>query len=191
MPSEMISIEKQLEWSKWMAAAQDGDSRLYQKLLKEIAPLLTNFTRKRVPDELTDDIVQEVLMAIHKVRHTYNPEQPFHSWMFAIARHKIIDSLRKNGRKVSREAVSVEEVETFLADPSNPYQESDARKDLNKAMQKLSEKQRKIVWMMKIEGHSVKDVATATDMSESAVKVTAHRAYKALKGILTEENDGK
>lgn len=185
----MISMDKQLEWSKWMAAAQSGDGRSYQKLLKEILPLLTNFTRKRVPDELTDDIVQDVLMGIHKVRHTYDPNQLFHSWMFAIARHKIIDALRKNGRKISREAVSVEEIETFLADPSNPYQESDARKDLNQAMQKLSEKQRKVVWMMKIEGHSVRDVAKATDMSESAVKVTAHRAYKALKGILVEENN--
>lgn len=182
--ARLMTLEKQgILWGQQMAAAQDGDEKAYRALLRGVQPLLANFIRKRVPDALTDDIVQEVLIGLHKVRHTYDPKQPFLPWMFAIARYKIIDALRKNGRKIAKEAVSLDEIETFIGDETNnSYEKSDVQRELVTAMNDtLTDKQKAIVGLMKVEGLTAQEVADKTGMSVANVKVTAHRAYKKLK----------
>jgi RNA polymerase sigma-70 factor (ECF subfamily) len=183
----MLPEDKLKQWNAWMVETQAGDAVSYRKLLKEIQPLLTNFLRKRMPDELVDDTVQETLMALHRVRHTYDPKQPFHAWLFAIARHKHVDALRKSGRKLAREGISLSDVETFLSDETNAYEQSELRQDLSQALDALNEKQRTVVELLKLKGWSLAEVAEHTGQSVGAVKVTAHRAYKAMKKLLGKD----
>lgn len=169
-----------------MVAAQGGDAAAYRRLLTEITPLLRIFLRTRVfSRDHIDDIVQEILLGIHAARHTYNPEQPFKNWMYGIARHKMIDYLRKLGRQRENE-INDQELETFLADRTNDPEEALSGKDVQQALTRLPEKQRQILLMVKVEGYTMAEAAQKLGMSETAVKVSAHRAYKKMKDWLIE-----
>lgn len=164
-----------------MQAAQKGDAAAYGTLLTTISPILKRFLKSRLfNDAALDDILQEILLAIHTARHTYRPEQPFEHWMFGIARHKLIDYFRRHSRKQARE-VSGDDLVTFMADTANTPEEALSYKDIRQALHQLPDKQRQVVMLTKIEGYSMAETARKLGMSETAVKVTAHRAYKKLK----------
>src|SRR5258708_2845597 len=105
------------EWSRLMAAAQDGDRAAYQRLLGQLPPFIRAIAARqhRAPDRI-EDIVQEVLLTIHRVRHTYDPSRPFGAWLTAIARRRSIDLLRRLGRIEAVETQDTGAYETF-ADP--------------------------------------------------------------------------
>lgn len=173
-------------WSQLMVAAQKGDQAAYRRLLSEITPAMKAFLRTRFfSHEHAEDVVQEILLAIHTVRHTYRPEQPFRNWMYGVARHKMIDYLRKLGRQKANE-ISNDELVTFLADKANNPEEALSGKDLEEALLTLPEKQQKVLRLTKLEGYSMAEAAEKLGMSESAVKVTAHRAHKKMKEWLIE-----
>lgn len=173
-------------WSSLMTAAQGGDAAAYRRLLAEIAPALRSFLRTRFfAREHIDDVVQEILLGIHAARHTYRPEQPFRNWMYGIARHKMVDYLRKLGRQKANE-ISDGELVTFLGDPANNPEEALSGKELEQALERLPEKQRRVLQLTKVEGYSMAETAAKLGMSETAVKVTAHRAYKKMKEWLVE-----
>src|ERR1700744_3345287 len=81
-------------WDRMMAAAQVGDANAYRTLLAELALWLPRYYARRLPPAMTEDAVQDVLLAIHEKRHTYDPARPFGPWLAAIARYKWIDRLR-------------------------------------------------------------------------------------------------
>ena len=83
-------------WSRLMVNAQAGNESDYRQLLTELTDVIFNFLRSRFGDHhFIEDCVQETLMAIHQARHTYDQHRPFRPWLFAIVRHKAIDTLRK------------------------------------------------------------------------------------------------
>lgn len=169
-----------------MRTAQQGDTLAYAELLHRITPMLRGFIRNRLgfTDE-RDDLVQEILLAIHQSGHTYNTDRAFKPWMFSIAHYKLSDWLRRYYRENARARVDFANLDTMLelsvTDAPSPAEM------LEELLACLPERQRQIVFMMKIEGHTAQDVAKALDMSESAVKVAAHRAYKHL--IATHQED--
>ena len=83
-------------WSRLMVHAQAGNESDYQQLLTELTDVIYNFLRSRFGNHhFIEDCVQETLIAIHQARHTYDRHRPFRPWLFAIVRHKAIDTLRK------------------------------------------------------------------------------------------------
>lgn len=99
MQQDIRLIEVQLH-AQWLRAL-DGDSTAYTQVLMALSTLLRGFMRRRMQTHPNDveDLVQETLMAIHQKRHTYDTQQPFTAWVFAIARYKWIDHLRVHGRR--------------------------------------------------------------------------------------------
>lgn len=173
-----------------MRKAQQGDAAAYTRLLREITPPLRRFLKARLfTHDQIEDVCQEILMAIHTARHTYRPEQPFSHWMYGIARHKMVDYLRKHIRKNNNE-ISDDELVTFLADQTNNPEESLSDKELRGILAQLPDKQRKVLVLTKMEGMTMAETALKMGMSETAVKVTAHRAYKKLKAILVTHGYG-
>jgi RNA polymerase sigma-70 factor (ECF subfamily) len=119
-------------------------------------------------------------MRIHKARHTYRPVEPVLPWVFAIARHAVLDNYRKSRRVEIRE-VQVDEL------PHTAYQDAGAKKseiDLDTLLAPLTRNQRDVVVMLKIAGMSIEEVARATRSSAGSVKQKAHRAYQKLRDIL-------
>ncbi len=156
-----------------------GDRAAYQHFLKELSAHLRAFFRRRLaslPDEI-EDLVQETLLAVHNQRHTYEPEQPLTAWMYAIARYKLIDLLR---RRAGREALNDpldDEHDVLTASDADA---TDAQRDVAKLLAQLPDRQRLPIQYVKLEGLSVSEAAQASGMSESAIKVGVHRGLKAL-----------
>jgi hypothetical protein len=69
-------------WAAMMAAAQEGDARAYAALLGECLPLLRATCRARLGHGAeVEDAVQDALLTIHRVRHTYDPARPLAPWL--------------------------------------------------------------------------------------------------------------
>ncbi len=151
----------------------------YRSFLTELTAHLRAYLRRRLaglPDEV-EDLLQELLLAVHNKRHTYDPKQPLTAWVQAIARYKLFDLLRRRSRTdVLNDPL--DEDDQFFATTANEVAE--ARYDMDKLLQGLPDRQRLPIQYVKIEGASVTDTAIRTGMSESAVKVGIHRGLKAL-----------
>lgn len=163
-----------------MNLAQKGDKVAYNSLLQEVSNIIRGYLVNKVGAVAdVEDILQEVLLSVHNARHTYDSSRPFRPWLFSIAKFRLYDYLRKAYRKSDNEVVYQEEMLDFtVSDVTEPDTEHE---ELYKALADLPEKQRKIVELMKVKGYTAKEVARKLDMSESAVKVSAHRTYKTLK----------
>jgi RNA polymerase sigma-70 factor (ECF subfamily) len=172
-------------WSGWMAAAQDGDGEAYRHLLEEVLPVLRQIVRARVYDrETAEDVVQNILLSIHRARHTYRPERSFGPWMRAIARNAMTDAFRASGRRGERE-VAVELIERFPAEPVDPLASDGLDPALRAALDQLPPRQRQAVELVQLEGLSIAEAALAAGVTPGALKVRAHRGYKALRSMLT------
>lgn len=172
-------------WSGLMAAAQRGDAEAYRALLEEVMPAVRGMVRSRVFDPAAaEDVVQNVMLSIHRARHTYRPERPFKPWLSAIARNAIIDSFREAGRRRERE-IEVELIDEFAAPVRAEHPElSELPPDLAAAIERLPDKQREAVRLVQVEGLSVAEAAARAGVTPGALKVRAHRGYKALRRAL-------
>ena len=160
-----------------------GDAVAYQQFLAALSTHLRAFFRNRLsqlPDDV-EDLVQESLLAVHNNRHTYKPEQPLTAWVHTIARYKLIDLLRSRSRREQLHDPLEDDLQVFA---SADIDAADARRDLDKILESLPERQRRALVMMKLEGASVAETAVATGMSEASVKVGIHRSLKALSARL-------
>jgi RNA polymerase sigma-70 factor (ECF subfamily) len=170
--------------------AQAGDEAAYREALGRIADRLRRFLRRRMqsmPDEV-EDLVQETLLALHLQRGSYDPALPVGSWVFAIARHKLVDLWRRRGR---REA---------LHDPLDDLDDADmpaardagfAQRDLGLLLEGLPAAQREAIVLTKLEGLSVAEAARRTGASESAIKVQVHRGLKRLAALVKQSAPGR
>lgn len=175
-------------WSRLMAAAQRGDGASYVQLLRDITPLLRRVARRRWPGagaDAIEDVVQDVLLSLHAVRHTYSPGRPFEPWLMSILRHRLADSVRRSVRHSARE-VAVDNLEDIAPAVPVPEQE-DWRPDhdaLHRAISDLPPAQRRAVELLKMKELSLKEAAVETGMSITALKVATHRAVKSLRAML-------
>jgi RNA polymerase sigma-70 factor, ECF subfamily len=179
------------EWSRLMAAAQDGDAGAYQQLLRDIAPLLRRVAVRRLYRAQAadiEDVVQDVLLSVHAVRHTYDPARPFLPWLMAIHAHRLTDWMRRSMRRSANE-VTVESLEETFADrPANTDgQEQVDRKGIQAAVARLPAAQRKAIELLKLQEMSLKEAAEQTGMTETALKVATHRGIKALRALLGKD----
>lgn len=171
-------------WSELAQKAQAGDTAAYRTLLNDIAPFIKKVIAGRLSNpEWADDISQDVLMSVHKSLHTYQADRSFRPWLMAIINFRKTDYLRAYYRKRKNMEVSVDVLD-FSTDHVTDSPHAGELKDVEKALDTLPQKQRDVFRMIKIEGHSIEDVAQKMDMSASAVKVSAHRSMKKLQKVL-------
>lgn len=171
--------DRETELRPLMIAACDGNQQAYAALLSGMATLLRGFFRKRmlsVPDDV-EDVVQEVLIAIHNQRHTYDAGQPVTAWVHGIARYKLADFYRRRGAQ-GGEHLDIDDAAEWLA--SEEHDAHDAKRDIGRLLDELPEKQRDAIRCVKIDGLSIAEAAAHTGQSESSVKVGIHRGLKAL-----------
>lgn len=181
--------ESERGWSRAMAAAQSGDRDAYDRLLREIVPFIRAVVtaHHRRPDRI-EDVIQDVLLTVHRVRHTYDPARPFRPWLAAIARRRSIDALRRRGRTDAMEVADQPAYETF-ADPgaNREIEAAQNTAGLSGAIAALPASQREAVELLKLKEMSLAEASQATGKSMTALKVNVHRAIKALRAQLTGE----
>jgi RNA polymerase sigma-70 factor (ECF subfamily) len=174
-----VTPEQEREAGVLMASAQRGDRHDYEELLTRLAKEARGFIGRRVGwADWAEDVVQDVLLTVHRARATYDPARPFAPWFYAIASSRLVDALRARRRLALREVMDDEAV----ADREAPQPEAHAMSDrLALAVAGLPRLQREVVSLLKYEDMSVREVAHRLGMSEAAVKTTAHRGYKMLR----------
>lgn len=180
---------RDLDWTILMARAQDGDRTAYLRLLQEIAPYLRSRVRRWHKDQWDiEDTVQDILLTLHSIRHTYDPARPFGPWLVGIANRRAIDRLRRLGRTVRRETGLDIEHEAVPATP----QEADGmidRHHLEAAIEKLPPIQQKAVSLLKLKEMSLKDASAETGLSVASLKMATHRALRSLRAMLADRRD--
>jgi RNA polymerase sigma-70 factor (ECF subfamily) len=164
-----------------MQRLQAGDADACRELLDDIGPAVTGFLRRRIADsgEL-EDVYQEVFMALFAARQTYEPGRPLEPWLFAIARNVAADHLRRHWKRASWQELAADPPDR--PEPS-PDELPGSAPDLAEALEKLPPNQREAFSMLKLEGLSLEAAAARSGISVGALKVRAHRAYKALRKI--------
>jgi RNA polymerase sigma-70 factor (ECF subfamily) len=167
-----------------------GDAGAHRQFLAKTAAHLRAWYRGRLrhaPDD-AEDLVQETLIAIHTRRDAYDPAYPVTAWIYAIARYRLIDHWRRHKRRGPPVAIedAPEEADGMFTRAED--EASDARRDVTRLLMRLPQKQRDAIRLVKLEGISVRDAAAQTGLSESDVKVSAHRGLKTLMRMVAEEN---
>lgn len=163
-----------------------GDRKAYTALLTQVAELAKRYVRRKMGDHAdADDLVQEILISVHKALHTYDPARPCMPWLGAIMHYRMTDWLRTRYSAAEQQKIPLEEVEEFLS--SDVTEEPLAYEYVNKAVATLPDGQQAVIGAMYHEELTVAETGEKLGMSVSAVKVTAHRAYKKLRERLEEK----
>jgi RNA polymerase sigma-70 factor, ECF subfamily len=187
--SDAFPRTRETELRALMTAGLEGDARAYRKLLAQLTAHLRGYFRRRFafigqgPTE-AEDLLQEVLLAVHTRRSSYDRLQPFTPWVHAIARYKFVDHLRR--MKSATKDIPVESAEELTS--SNDLGAVESRLDLERLLSRLSFAARQAIRYVKLEGLSVREAAARSGMSESAVKVAVHRGLKALTARIGTES---
>lgn len=177
--------------SALMAAAQAGDKTAYEALLRDCVPIVRAVARRQgVTGDHVDDVVQEVLLTIHRARQTYDPSRSFTAWLRVIAERRAVDLLRQTGRRGSRELhapVAFENFPDASADPTSGLHHADDAGRIGQALASLPARQREAVQYLVLEEQSLAEASALTRRSKVSLKVNLHRALKALRGSMQRE----
>ena len=187
---QVVAAERDGQWDAWMVAAQAGDARAYDRLLRDCLPLLRAIARRRIMDaHEAEDAVQDTLLTIHRMMSTYDPARPFRPWLVAIAERRCVDRLRRRGRGAGREAPIDDHAGTLAAPAGETGEERIAARQLRAAVAELPESQRTALRLAKLEDLPLAEAATRSGLSVGALKVATHRALRTLRRRLGVEGD--
>jgi len=175
-----------------MQAAQGGDTHAYVQLLEAIVPRLRQIIRSRRPfltTENIEDLAQDVLLSLHAVRATYDPQRPFMPWLMGITRNRLAEGARRYARRAAHE-VQVENLPVTFSEEGTNIDNwgSHDPEALRQAIRDLPPGQREAIEMLKLREMSLKEAAAASGTSIGALKVSVHRAMATLRKALTKES---
>lgn len=176
-----VALEPQGEWERLLTAANAGDGAAFARFLTLITPVMRGIIRARAGTMGSDeheDILQEVLLAVHLKRGTWQGDRPVRPWLYAVARHKIVDAFRKRGSAIQ---VPIEAFEETL--PAERSDEPMAARDLSAMLDQIDERSATIVRAIAIEGESAETAGERVGLSAGAARVSMHRAMKRLSAL--------
>jgi RNA polymerase sigma-70 factor (ECF subfamily) len=172
--------DREKEWAVLMRAGNAGDAAAYRRLLVQLTPALRAFAgrglaRAGASAADAEDVVQETLLALHLKRQTWDENGPLSPWLYAIARHKLIDALRRRGRRIE---VSIDDFAEIL--PGADEGQGSVVADVSRHLGDLPAGQRKVVHCIAVDGASIDEAAARLSMSNGAVRVALHRGLASL-----------
>ena len=165
-----------------LAAAQRGDGEAYRRFLQAATPFARALARRRSwsPD-MAEDIVQDALLTLHRVRHTYQPGRPVKPWLAAIVTRRAIDAMRKRGRIDRGEVNAPFAYETFADPQANQADTQDAARTVAGMMMGLTPGQREALELVKLREMTLSEASSVSGQSVALLKVNIHRAIKKLR----------
>lgn len=193
-----LATDDGARWGRLMVLAQDGDGAAYQRLLTELVPWLRALARRHLahsPLHELEDAVQEVLLAVHGIRHTYERGRPFKPWLATIASRRLVDLYRRQTHRRRHEQATLDDEREFdvaldgeSCDPlAEAERESGARR-VRAAVEALPPRQREALELLRLRELSLREASAASRQPEGALKVAAHRALKSLRAFLDKES---
>ncbi len=165
--------------------AQKGDKEAYGQLYDHyIAPIYRFVVVKVTDKDEAQDLTHEVfLSAWQNLKNYKNQGFPFSSWLYQIARNKVIDHYR-----TKKDHSDIYEIDEDLVKVVGVVESNlDIRlavEEVKGALSQLSDEQQEVIMLKFIEDLSNEEIAKAMDKSEGAVRLLQHRAVNNLKEIL-------
>lgn len=166
------------ELGRLLCAGLEGDTACYQRFLMALTPILRRRVARKLGPNDVEDVVQEILISVHKARRTYDGKRPVMPWLMAIARFRIADHLRKVYSQAQHVLLDIDDLKETLEDVTIPVPGNEV---LDELLQAVPERDRKILTLMHVQGFTARETGAQLDMKESAVKVAAHRAIKKIR----------
>ena len=170
--------QKTDDWGLLLTAALQGDSRAYAQFLRTVTPVLRGVVRARgaaLGEAGCEDVLQEVLLALHLKRHTWQVGTPVRPWLYAITRYKVVDAFRARGRRID---LPIEDFTDVL--PAEAGVDPTQAADMDKMIGMLDPRAARLVRQVGVEGDTMAEAGAKLDMTEGAVRVALHRAFKQL-----------
>jgi RNA polymerase sigma-70 factor (ECF subfamily) len=175
-----------------MLRVKEGDGASFGVLLDKHRSSVVHFLFRMIQNHaVAEELAQEVFLRVYRSRATYEPTAKFTTWLFRIATHLALNSLRdgKNERTQERlDDVSGELPARQVRDARPSVEQSmvyEAKLDeIRRAIAALPDKQRAAVLMHKYEEMEYSQIAKVLTCSESAVKSLLFRAYETLRARL-------
>ena len=181
------------QWQAWMVAAQQGDREAYRALLCAIMPYVRAIAARHLGRvDAVDDAVQEILLVLHDIRHTYEPGRPFKPWLATIASRRCIDLLRRRHARARREADVALDAEDVADDEATPEQAAERDGEharLRRAIDALPPRQREAVELLQLRQLTADEASAHSGQAPGALKVAAHRALHSLRRALRGDAD--
>jgi len=169
------------EWALLLKAGMGGDPRAYASFLRKVTPVVRRIVQSRgrcLGEAACEDVVQDVLLAVHLKRHTWDDQAPVRPWVYAITRYKVVDAFRARGRRIDLP------IEDFTDDlPAEPAADPMQASDMLKMISLLDVRSAEVVRRIGIEGYTVAETGAHLMMTEGAVRVALHRAFKRLAAL--------
>jgi RNA polymerase sigma-70 factor (ECF subfamily) len=186
--TDSTPADRDRAWSQLMRAAQAGERAAYERLLREVAPFVRSIVRRHSNNRAdVEEAVQDTLLTVHRVRHTYDPDRPFCPWLAAIAGRRSIDALRRRIRVSRIEAPEEGAYETFAdAAANNDMEAVRSSEEVGELLRRLPPRQREALEALKLKEMSLAEASASSGQSVTALKVNAHRALKALRALFQE-----
>ena len=170
------------EWGALLAAAQRGDGAAYRAFLRSVLPFIRSIARRRAwSEEMAEDVVQDVLLTVHRIRHTYQPGRPVEPWLAAIAERRAIDAMRRQGRQSAREVHDEAAYETFADPQANQSEAKEAAESLARMMTDLTPRQKEALELVKLKEMSLAEASARSGQSIASLKVNVHRGLQRLR----------
>lgn len=186
---EAVGDPRPARWARLMGSAQRGNQQAYAQILREISPFVQALARRYHSDpETVEDVVQDTLLAVHRVRHTYEEGRSVHAWVAAIARRRAIDMLRSSRRhKAGAEPIDLHDRADERANHADAFAH---REQVSVALQSLPSSQREAIRLIKVEEHSLEEASRISGQSVFALKSLVYRGMRNLKNRIAGEQDG-
>ncbi len=174
--------DSNVQWGRLLEAAQAGDSAAYRDFLAACLPFIRSVARSRSwsPD-MAEDVVQDALLTVHRVRHTYEPGRPVEPWLAAIVARRAVDAMRRRGRQQSRELHDPAAYETFADPEANSSEAGESAETLARMMAELTPKQKEALELVKLREMSLAEASAESGQSIPSLKVNIHRAIRKLR----------
>ena len=175
-----------------MLRVREGDDTSFGLLLERHRGPVVHFLYRMVQNQaVSEELAQEVFLRVYRSRETYEPTAKFTTWLFRIATHVALNSIRDRKKEKGHESLDeqlLDGVERQVADEQPTVEQEMVQRvklrEVRQAIEALPAKQRAAVLMHKYEGLDYTQIAGVLSCSESAIKSLLFRAYESLRGRL-------
>lgn len=168
-------------WEVLLARANDGDGAAFGRFLTAVTPTLRAVIRRRgegLPPDLHEDILQEVLLAIHLKRQTWRRDAPLRPWLYALARYKVVDAFRRRGATVT---LPIEDFADVLPEESAAAPLSG--RDAEVMLAQIDTRSAMLVRAVALDGKTAEEAGESVGLNAGAARVALHRAMRRLSGV--------
>jgi RNA polymerase sigma-70 factor (ECF subfamily) len=162
---------------------QNGDEDAFDLLVRRYLPRARVVARRLMQDpDDADDLVQDAFLRALDRIHTFDVARAFGPWFTRVLVNLGLDQRRK--RNVRR--TEPHDPESFAGgvSPDREVERAELKDSLGKALDALPDRQRLIVTLFEIDGHSTKEVATMLEVSQVTIRWHLHQARRTLREAL-------